>query len=244
MNPIKRGAFTLVELLVVVAIVSLLLALLLPALSKARGVASSVVCLSNLKQLGVASGMYQVDMGIIPTTQGTNDEQNHGGPLLTNHEFVWSQELVHYSGEGLIGAMQCPSQIEPIDADGTRHYAMNGRLALGGNFKFALKLRSSDIPSPSATVHLTDYHKLPDYDWGIFDTIDDKILPNNWDNGNKPRLRIGLRVHQGKFNILYADAHAAVAPMAPTEDAVWEWTTDRDNWEPDWREPPGGLFLN
>ena len=54
----RRQGFTLVELLVVVAIIALLLGLLVPALSKARAHTQRVICLSNVKQLLTATQMY------------------------------------------------------------------------------------------------------------------------------------------------------------------------------------------
>jgi len=63
---VKRRAFTLVELLVVIAIVSVLVSLLLPAVQAAREAARRTFCLNNLRQTGLAALNYTDTMGHLP----------------------------------------------------------------------------------------------------------------------------------------------------------------------------------
>ena len=70
----KCRAFTLVELLVVIGIISLLISVLLPALNGARARAKGVVCLSNLRQIGAGVVLYaNANDGRFPLAQHTAD---------------------------------------------------------------------------------------------------------------------------------------------------------------------------
>src|SRR5438045_9486386 len=65
----RRGAFTLVELLVVIAMIAVLAALLLPTVARAREAARQVMCLSNLRHLGGALSTSCKDWGGRSTVQ-------------------------------------------------------------------------------------------------------------------------------------------------------------------------------
>ena len=71
LNTQRTAAFTLVELLVVTAIIVVLAALLMPALSKAQDRSRTAVCASNLRQIGMATSGYVSDYnGFLPTYSG------------------------------------------------------------------------------------------------------------------------------------------------------------------------------
>ena len=70
-SPVRRvpRGFTLIELLVVIAIIAILAGLLFPVFARARGTAERTTCISNLRQIGIAFGMYIQDWdGALPNT--------------------------------------------------------------------------------------------------------------------------------------------------------------------------------
>ncbi|MHC4712958.1 MAG: type II secretion system protein [Planctomycetota bacterium] len=81
----RKMGFTLVELLVVMAIISILAAMLLPALARARAQARAAACRSNLKQIGYSVGMYQTDYDeFFPTSNNVVWEAHSDG-----WRFLW-----------------------------------------------------------------------------------------------------------------------------------------------------------
>ena len=57
----KRQAFTLIELLVVSAVIGILAAILLPALSRTKSMAHKAICINNQKQIGIVRQLYATD---------------------------------------------------------------------------------------------------------------------------------------------------------------------------------------
>jgi prepilin-type processing-associated H-X9-DG protein/prepilin-type N-terminal cleavage/methylation domain-containing protein len=98
----RRCAFTLVELLVVVAIVTILIALLMPALVGARRKAQTIVCAANLRTIGQAMAMYTQRYRVYPCWY-ISDQGNRYA--------IWPVRLRPFT-DGNQDVFYCPAQDE------------------------------------------------------------------------------------------------------------------------------------
>lgn len=89
MNRSRNSAFTLIELLIVIAMIAILAAILSSVVGKLRQKAGKVTCLNNLRQIGVGIGLYQVDhQGAFPAmVEGWGEDVERG---------LWFTQLADY----------------------------------------------------------------------------------------------------------------------------------------------------
>lgn len=211
----RRHGFTLIEVLVVMAILGLLTAVLLPVIWKARDAGRSAACASNLKQIGLALSLY------------TQDNNTRYPPAISSavvggvarRTRPWRELIQPYLSErrGGSDAIACP-EAEPVGnleaaREGVGGYAINMLLnnATGTAQSYSLAGRSDvRVRFPSRTVTACDARA------GIIaiggpDTSDvgravGVLILNGHDADIVAQAPAGDR-HNGGANYAFADGH-------------------------------------
>jgi prepilin-type N-terminal cleavage/methylation domain-containing protein/prepilin-type processing-associated H-X9-DG protein len=180
--------FTLVELLVVMAIIAILAALLLPTLSKARGRAQGISCLNNTRQLTLAWLLYADDHdGLLPYNLGMNGSSFRTNLNWVNNVMTWDLSSDNTNVATLNGASlgsyvssatslyHCPSDraISAMQSAAgwnwrIRSYSMNAMVGNAGVFStngvnvnnpgYKQFFKTTQIPRPADIFVFLDEH--------------------------------------------------------------------------------------
>ncbi|MCS7253371.1 MAG: DUF1559 domain-containing protein [Armatimonadota bacterium] len=219
LNCQSENAFSLIELLIVVAVVSLLIGLLYPALVRAREQARKTACASNLRQIGLALMMYTADY----------DESfpNDGNPYLWWGRY-WRWLLMPYLGllqmhsgnplkatSGAPDVFLCPSDyIAPQRWDSTSY---GYSAAFYHSAEQINQMRTEDLymrdptnyPFPNITQKLAQV-TYPSH----------KAIVAEWLTNHDPDVKVGWWDWRGSRNYLFVDGHVKFLRAAEILPAV------------------------
>jgi prepilin-type processing-associated H-X9-DG protein len=216
------SAFTLVELLVVIGVVSILIAMLLPTLAKARESANRTACLSNLRQVHIAFAQYAMDF----------DDQVPLGHRSTSKQFNSMVYSTTAGGRwvlfGLLAAdrkylrdprvLFCPSEINPkfaFDTPDNPWPAANGPSPTK-NVQAGYAARPErEIPDDLASPPLTD----PPFALPRLNKFKGKAI---FADLTAARARVTSR-HRVGINVLYGDGSARWVGLKSFDQPAINW---------------------
>jgi len=228
-SPLKRlfacplKAFTLVEILVVVAIIGILAALLFPMGKSMIEKGNSAKCVNNLRQIGVAIQQYAAENdGFFPYSAGYKYGDTSGATSFTFS--TWQAPLAYYLGIGQLSPSTPYTTLPSYDNPKAKHPFNCPSCKTGFRTYTANKYAMGFLPSgttspyprrnPLAFQRPTQLILITDSQ-----TVDGQITGNTmqFDDTNYQTI-IGTR-HSGKANALFADFHIESIDRAKIDPA-------------------------
>ncbi|MGA3065772.1 MAG: prepilin-type N-terminal cleavage/methylation domain-containing protein [Tepidisphaeraceae bacterium] len=214
-------AFTLVELLVVITIIAILMALLLPSLAMSRTQAQTIQCLSNLRQLAIATASYaNTYNGQFPIAQ----YGSYQPPLSINFSWDFTTETNVFTGvhtvlAGILWQGSTNLQIQQCPAyDGSSSTLTDPYTGYNYNTSYIGHGQNESIPAPIKLSQVRRPSRCALFGDGQYYGGADKYMrapfPNPGDAGFVGRSAgtQGFR-HNGKTNVAFCDGHAETLPQ-------------------------------